>query len=495
MRKSGKTNKIIGPRLADLYRREKGDNRAKPFGEISVALVYPNSYHVGMSNLGFLWVYRAINSDPSFRCDRAFFDRKGRPLTVEKGLPLSSYDVVAFSISFETDFLNVIEILEQSGIPSSRKERNQKHPLVTAGGVGVFLNPLVMGPVMDAIFIGESEEILPGFLNTFEQKIGQNRIELLEALSIADGIFVPEVSKDVPPRKYVKKLVDPAYSVIVSPDTEFKNRTLIETGRGCVYGCKFCAAQNAFHPARFYPKENILKSARKNSEFTKNVGLVSTAVDNHPEIEQICTELRQENFRISVSSLRADMSPDIVLQTLASSGQKTFTIAPETGSDRLRRSIGKRVENHQILACIERAKKAGMRFCKLYFMIGLPGEKQSDVNAIVELVAEAKKIMPVRLSINPFVPKPCTPFEKCKMELSAILKEEIYYLRKKLNSLGGVKVKFGSVRKAALDALLSRGDAQVGQALIDHSLNDLNWGWYIYRDIADTEDVPWVWEK
>ena len=491
MRKSTQTGKNLEPRLAELYRREKGDNRAKPFGELSVALVYPNSYHVGMSNLGFLWVYRAINSHPSFRCHRAFLEGKGRPLTIEQGRPLSSYDVIAFSISFETDFLNAIEILERSGIPPSRKERTQRHPLVTAGGVGVFLNPLPMSTVMDAIFIGESEELLPRFLDIFEQEIGQNRVELLETLSHAGGIFVPAVSGSIPSREYVKTLVDPAYSVIVTPDTEFKNRTLIETGRGCVYGCKFCAARSAYHPARFFPKENILEMARKNSAFTKKVGLVSTAVDNHPDIEQICVKLRQENFRISVSSLRADVSPDIVLESLAASGQKTFTIAPETGSDRLRRSIGKRVENHHILACIERAKKAGLRFCKLYFMIGLPGEKQSDIDAVVELTAKAKQILPVRLSINPFVPKPYTQFEKCAMQLSAILKEDIYYLRNMLNSLGGVKVKFGSVRMAMLDALLSRGDSEVGQALIDHSLDDLDWGRYIYRDIPKNEAVPW----
>ena len=475
--------------LRNLYRREKGA-RSKPFGNIKVALVYPNTYSVGMSNLGFQWVYHIINSHPSFKCDRVFLTPYERVLTVESLKPLGSYDLIAFSLSFETDYSNVVQILEKSGIPAARRQRNESHPLIIAGGVAPSINPAPMSYMLDAVLRGEAEGMLPRFLEVYSEHAGRGKQAILEAISAIEGVFVPATSS-APRSKTIPEKIDfPAHSVIITEQTEFKNRNLIEIGRGCVHGCRFCAARSAYHPPRFVPAGRIIEAAHVNRQFTANVGLVGAAIANHPAIDQICASLHEDNFRISVSSLRADSASDSLLKTLAAGGQKMFTIAPETGSEKLRKMIGKNLTDDQILDCAERARKAGLRFIKLYFMIGLPQEEQSDLFAIVNLAARVAKILPARVSINPFIPKPSTPMENQPMAGRETLSEKIAFLRKELASTG-IKVRMESLREALLEALLSRGDAAVGEALAVHKLDQLDWSYYIHRAVPSDEIPPW----
>ena len=361
--------------------REEGTIFKDWGGRLPVALIYPNSYYLGMSNLGIHAIYKLLNNYGDVVCERIFYE-KGQntaPVSLESGRPLSDFAVLAFSVTYELDYFNVVQILRASGIPLLAIERDESCPLVIAGGPCITANPMPLAPFFDCLCIGEAEAILPSMLPLLSEGMGSNRQELLKTLAALPGIYVPQYNKSVV-RQCVKDLDDfPVTSAVLTPDTELGNLYLIEVERGCGWGCRFCLVNNAFRPERYRSLDRLLAEAETGLRYRKRLGLVGPAVTDHPHIEELVTRLRQMGAELSVSSLRIKPLSQVVLAALARGGARTITLAPEAGSERLRGLIAKGITENDILDAVTTVAGQGIRRLKLYFMIGLPSESEDDV--------------------------------------------------------------------------------------------------------------------
>lgn len=474
-------------------------------GLIRTALVYPNTYQAGMSSLGFQAVYGLINDLDQVAAERVFLpdDPRAAPRSVESNRGLAGFDIIFFSVSFENDYLNLISMLERSGIPLRAAERNQTQPLLAAGGVAVYLNPEPLAPFMDLMLLGEAELLIPQFFGAYSPQLPRNR--LFEQLtSTVQGVYVPswyaesvgrdgefagmETLNDLAPQRIrvrrVQKLEQICTTRVLTSDTAFKNTFLIETGRGCQHGCRFCSAGFIYRPPRFYPEDVVARALEEAKKLTPRVGLVSAAVSDHPAINAICARGIAEDLSISFSSLRADALTDELIATLQRSGVKTATIAPEAGSERMRAIINKKIGETELLSAAERLVGAGIINLKLYYMIGLPFENDGDVRAIVTLTGKIReafvrasrkkqKIGTISLSINPFIPKPATPFQWAPMAKTTLLKKRLKIVQDGLKKMPNIRLKWESLRMARINALLSRGGRPVADILEDAARN----GW------------------
>lgn len=502
-------------------------------GLIRTALVYPNTYQAGMSSLGFQTVYGLINDLDHVVAERVFMpdDPEAEVLSVESGKNLSWFDILFFSISFENDYLNLISMLERSNIPMRGAGRNENHPLVVAGGVASFLNPEPLAEFMDLLLLGEAELLIPPFFDVYTPLM--SRQTLFERLaSTVGGVYVPSWYSPVhnsggefigmekrndqaPDRVRVRRvttLKETCATRVITADTAFKNTFLIETGRGCPHGCRFCSAGFIYRPPRFYPEDVVTRALDAAKALTSRVGLVSAAVSDHPAINSICARGIAEDLSISFSSLRADALTDELIATLQRSGVKTATIAPEAGSERMRAIINKKISETEIVSAADRLVKAGIINLKLYYMIGLPFEEDGDVAAIVSLTQKIrevflsasrkkKKIGTITLSINPFIPKPATPFQWAPMAKIGLLKHRLKIIQEGLKRVPNIQLKWESFRMARINALLSRGGRQTAGILEDAAKN----GWSKAVRNADAyceavvhtereKDEPFPWE-
>lgn len=498
---------------------EQGIIIKKGKGFIKTALVYPNTYKTGMSNLGFQTVYKIANQMSSVACERVFMpDPKQtarRLKSLESGLSLEQFDIILFSISFENDFHHLVQLLEEAGIPLRSPDRNHTHPLVVAGGVACFLNPEPIAPFMDCFLLGEAECLLENFFDAFLKDPDRNSfLHTLEKK--IPGAYVPGLHTDKNPFQikvqYLKNLENITTATnILTTDTAFKDTFLIETLKGCPHGCRFCSAGFVYRPPRVYPAKNIYAAIETARGKTDKIGLVSSAIADHPEITNICDYGLKHDFKLSFSSLRADKLTDDFIHALSTSKVKTATIAPEAGSPRMRDIINKKIDEHNILYATQRLVNAGIINLRLYFMIGLPFEHDTDVIAIVQLTKKIKsvfleaskkkkKIGTITLSVNPFIPKPCTPFQWAVMEDEAILKKRVAIIRQGLKKIANVKINVESLRKAKIHALLSRGDQKTAD-IIESALKD---GWsfamkknkeycnsIIYQEKSVDTPLPW----
>ena len=448
-------------------------------GRIPIAFIYPNSYYVGMSNLGLHAIYRLLNSYSEVVCERAFWEKESKsqkllpPLSLESQRPLSDFAVLAFSISYEADYFNVVQILETSGIPLYAAERNERHPLVIAGGPCITANPMPLSPFFDCLGIGEAEPIIPTMLPILAEGIGGKRDELLKALASLPGIYVPQYYSGAPvARQRLKNLDDfPATSTILTPDTELGDLYLIEVERGCNWGCRFCLVSNAFRPMRFRSIDKLIAQAKLGLTYRKRLGLVGAAVSDHPQIEELLAKLHQIGAELSVSSLRMRPLSRIVLRELAKGGARTIALAPEAGSQRLRQFIRKGISDADILEAIDKVAEQKIKQLKLYFMIGLPSETDEDVEEIISLTLSCKSILDrqrsgtrLTLNITPFVPKAGTPFQWLPVEQLATLNHRLFLLRNSLQPKG-VKLKSESPAWSEIQAVLARGDVEVAEVL------------------------------
>lgn len=516
---------------------EVGTVRKRWDGRIKVVLAYPNRYHVGMSNLGFHSVYRHLNEIEAIVCERVFLPnelhRSGSPITsLESSRPLSAFDVVAFSISFENDYPNLLTILEQAGLPLRSKDRHPPHPLVIAGGVACLLNPEPISAFIDCFLIGEAEVLLPGFFDRFDPDA--DRPEWLQQIARRiPGVYVPSFYKpsyhsdgtlsgfhpvkDVP--ESIQRGIQhdlstaPACSAILTPDTTFDRTYLVEVSRGCPHGCRFCAAGYIFRPPRFQPAAQLDASLQKGAALTDKIGLVGAAVSDHPDIGDICVAARKHEIRLSFSSLRADAIGADLLTALRDSGVKTATFAPDAGSQRMRDVINKGITESHILEAAERVVENGIPNVKLYFMVGLPTETLEDIDAILSLCKRVKhrflassrarnRIGDITVSLNCFVPKPVTPFQWVPMDAVNRLKEKIKRIKSGLKTVANVRINADVPQWAYIQALLSRGDRKVSQLLLAVHRNRGNWpqtlksspvnsDFYVYRQRDTTERLPW----
>jgi radical SAM superfamily enzyme YgiQ (UPF0313 family) len=459
-------------------------------GKLPFAFVYPNSYFIGMSNLGLQGIYGWLNGHEQVLCERVFWDKEIRgtgsvPLSVESQRPLSDFAVLAFSLNYEIDYFNIAPLLKASGIPLYSVERDETQPLVIAGGPCITANPMPIAPFFDCLCIGEAEAILPSLLPLLSQGIAGGREALLKELSRLPGLYVPSYPPAKPViRQWVKDLGEyPLHSVVVTPDTELNDLYLIEVERGCAHGCRFCLVSQAFSPMRFHTPERIVQMAEEGLSLRRRLGLVGPAVTDHPDIEEILERLLGLGARFSISSLRITSLTPRLLEQMVRGGLHSVTLAPEAGSEDLRRAIKKGINEAQILEAVRQASEKGMQQIKLYFMTGLPGESEKDIGALAELVLESKQIIDgsrakTRLSINlsPFIPKAGTEFQLMPMAPLDTIKQRTAYLKNRLASRG-IQIKHESPQWSEVQAVLSRGDSSLAAVLADMERDALP-DWY-----------------
>jgi len=487
-----------------LLAAERGTVFKANGADVEIALAYPNTYHVGMSNLGVHQIYSVLNQRPDTACERVFlpdeddipeYDRSNTKLfSLESRRPVRGFDILAFSVSFEHDYLNVLEMLRLSGIPSAKKDRGPDDPLLVLGGICTFFNPEPLSEFFDVVIVGEGEEIAGEFVDVYIANREKERRELLQTLSGLTGVYIPElyeilynddgtISERRPliagaPATIVKRAVKdidrkPAATVILSPHTEFSDMHLAEVARGCGRHCRFCMAGYIYLPPRNLSAERARGEAQKADASCGKIGLVGSALSDYPAIDDLCSSIEGS---LSVSSLRADSLSKTLIDRLAKSGHKTIAIAPEAGSERLRKVINKGVTEEDILRGADLVFGAGIPNLKLYFIIGLPTEIQDDIEEIVRLAEKihevqlrharpAGRIGRITLSVNSFVPKPFTPFQWEPMEDVAGLNRKQRFLDKAVKKIGNMNMIHDVPKWEFIQALLSRGDRRVGRLL------------------------------
>ena len=502
-----------------------------------VLLVYPNRYSVGIANLGFQTVYRLLNQMETVVCERAFLPSATGALkrgvrSVESQRGLLDFDIVAFSISFENDYPHVLQILNLAGLPLRWDQRDERHPMVAAGGVACALNPEPLAPFVDCFLIGEAEAHLTDFMERFDA--GENRgTMLLELARSLDGVYVPRFYQahydsqgalsGFTARDGLSNRIQKAYpkdlspfdthSAIITPHSVFDAPFLVEIGRGCPRGCRFCTAGFIYRPPRFRPAQKVVSSVLQADPPVDKVGLVGSAIADHPEIDEICRQLLERGVKMTYSSLRADALTPRLIKSLRQSGVQTATIAPDAGSERLRRVINKGLEEEQIVEAARVLVSEGIPNLKLYFMVGLPTETMSDVEAIVQLCkrikhgfltsSRARKHMgTISISLNCFVPKAFTPFQWAAMDTVALLKRKLKHVKGGLARVANVQVHADVPRWARIQALLARGDRRVADLLELNLKRDGNWPqtfkeaalnaeFFIHRERSAEERFPW----
>jgi radical SAM superfamily enzyme YgiQ (UPF0313 family) len=527
-------------------------------GDVSACIIYPNTYPLAMANLGFQAIYRIFDAEPSIEADRAYLPdaderqameaRGEQLLSFEQGRPLSDFDILAFSISFETDYLNLLAILDLAGIPFSSKERRDKnYPLIIAGGSAIFLNPEPIAEFIDLFLIGEGEEMVPEFIATWREAraAGVARDRMLKVLSRVEGAYVPEHYE--PRYDFAGRLLDMRYhgrgggrvkrrlikeldrfktnSLILTEESVFGDMFLVEASRGCQWGCRFCAAGFMYRPIRYRSPEEITSQALAGLEQRKVIGLVGAEMASVPGVADVAAAVADAGGRLSPSSLKADCISPSLASALARGGNRSVTIAPEAGSERMRKFINKNLSEAEILRATAMMVGEGVDNLKLYFMVGLPEETDADVEAIALLTAKIldraraskSRISHVTVSLNPFVPKPWTPLQWDPMEEAKTTKRKIALLRSLLMRLGNVDLDAESPREAYFQTLVSRGDRRVGGILerlhrerrreageIWQSLREIqreavrakpgplpNPDNYVYRRYDEHEPLPW----
>ena len=489
-------------RLQELYKDEDSRVTINPHAEQKVAIVYPNTYFVGMSNLGLHIIYEEINLHPSSVCERIFlpekkeldvYDKTKTPLmSVETQRPMHQFDVVAFDVTFEMDYFHIPLMLRYGRVPVMSEDRTGFDPIVIAGGPCATFNPEPFADFIDAFIIGEGEGIVTAVLERIRKgrENGESREETISALAQIDGVYVPvlytpqyddnkrfvgyDIADGAPKiiRRHFEALTSGGETVIATNFTEFGAMYIIEVARGCGRHCRFCMAGYCFRVPRVRPLDILKEGVDRAEKLGKKVGLMGAAISDYPEVDELVTYIRSKDMRYSCASLRADSLTQAVVDGLAESGQKTITIAPETGSERLRRVINKGISEENLRTAAQLSAKSGIQHMRLYIMIGLPTETDEDIDAIVGLAERTQAHMAevgckgrLTLSINPFIPKPFTPFQWMAMDHQKSVEKKLQYIKKSLQKNRRIEVLVESPKEAYIQGVLARGDRRLGKVL------------------------------
>ncbi len=449
-------------------------------GALKVALLYPDVYEIGMSHLGMKILYGILNREKDVICERFFApwldmekrlrERKENLLSLESSRVLNEFDIIGFSLQYEMNYPDVLNMLYLGGVKLHSAEREDNDPIVIAGGPCAF-NPEPLADFIDAFVIGEAEEVIleiAKLVKGLRFKVGCSRSEILKALSKIEGVYVPGQAGRV--KKRIVKDLDNAFfptNIIVPYIQIIHDRIGIEIMRGCPHACKFCQARKIFCPLRIRSVKRIMEIAEESVKNTgyEEISLLSLSSGDYPHIEELAKKM-QEKFKplgvkISLPSLRAgSFEEHSGMDTLRRAG---LTFAPESGSERLRFTLNKNITDAEIIEKSRTALNSGWRKVKLYFMTGLPGETNEDLDAIVDL---AGKIKNVNLSVSPFIPKPHSDFEREGMESLEALKEKEKYLGFRFKAKGSkARVNFHSPEISRVEAMLARGDRSTGKAV------------------------------
>lgn len=521
---------------------EQGYYRYPKGTRTRVALVYPNSYFVGMSNLGLHIIYDLLNRRDDTACERVFlpdvkdlkrYENTRTPvMSMETQSPLYEFPILAFAVSFEMDYFNILKLLKLGKVEPRAAERGERDALLIAGGPCPTFNPEPLSAIFDAFVIGEGEVVMPALMDAVHQARceGATRGELLRQLADVPGVYVPSLYRhhyesdgalhEIEPldgapeticRQWVHDLdAFPAHTVVVTNNTEF-NFYLIETARGCGRHCRFCMAGYCFRRPRNRSLAVIEKEVQAALLYRKRIGLMGAAISDYPEINALCKNILGEGLSMSVASFRADSVTKELVDSLAESGLKTLTMAPEAGSARMRAVINKGIEEPHLFHSMDLGIAAGIRHFRLYIMVGLPFEEEEDIDAIIDLANRIKDYMEAHgskgtltLSVNPFIPKPFTPFQWEPMAERKRVERALKRLAQALRKRKNVIVNIESPKEAYIQGVLARGDRRVGEALLDAAAmggskafkramkeRGLVMEDYLYRKRSEQELFPW----
>ena len=431
-----------------LYRRNTLKN-----SDFVVWMAFPGVYSFSMSSLGFLWMFKSIDEIGGVNIERICSD-------TEKTI-YSKPDILAFSFSFDMDFLTIFSMLEKYNIPLKSKDRDI---IVFAGGPVVTANPEPYKDFFDFFIIGDGEEVNIKAIEI--SKNAKNKQDALKKLSELEGIYVPIYPRNV--KKLTKKLSECIYTPIISDNAFFKDTFILEMSRGCANRCGFCLASYSNLPLRCVPYDELLKTIELGLHYTDKIALLGAQISAHPHFNDICKYIHDkiktgQNIEMSVSSLRVDAITSDVIKTFFACGQKNITLAIEAGSERLRKMINKNLTERQIFNAVKIVRENGLKGIKFYGMIGLPFETQEDLEKIIELAKHIKKEnkgFDISFGFSTFVPKPNTPFQWFGRENTKSLERKSNFLKKELHKLG-ITVNISSAKWDYWQAVLSRGNSSL----------------------------------
>jgi radical SAM family uncharacterized protein len=532
-----------------LLAQETGAIRKDWGGRVSFALVYPNTYAVGMSNLGFQTIYRHLNALPDVVCERVFLPdpedapeyrrTATSPFSLESKRALRDFDLIGFSITYEGDYINTLRLLAAAGIPLRPQDREPADPIVLMGGVCAFANPEPVAPFMDFVVVGEGEEIVGEIVAAYREAFGATSLEarqretLMDRLAPIPGIYVPQryavsyaadgtigtvrpqdgVPAIVAKRRLKKVDEFRTISLLRTPNAEYGHLALLEVGKGCGRGCRFCLEGQIYRPVRHRSLDALRDTVREIKKDSQRVGLVGACVSDYPWIGGLMQVLEEEGLEVSISSIRADSLTEELVSSLRRGGHRTLTVAPEAGTERLRHVIRKDISDEQLYEACDLVRAHGLPNLKCYFMIGLPTETDEDIQAVPGLAARLLERLRVpspkgepfgrlTLSISSFVPKPWTPFQWAPFDLVNRLEAKLRTIKAGVRRFPNVRVLHENPREAYLQALLARGDRRVGELLERAAQLEGDWrtalrewdgdpDFYTHRERAIDETMPW----